>query len=434
MRGRSLKLSMAVLIAALAVSLAIFIGGCGSKKSTSSGPLPIKVGAIVSLTGPYAALGQPEKNTLDMEVKKINDAGGINGHPIDLIVKDDGTDDAKAVAAANELISQDKVVAILGPTGSSATMAIRGNIDRAGIPEISMAAATPITYPVDKLVFATAWPNSIVVPFDFAYMKKQGITKIGVISDTGGFGADGLAVIKAAAPKMGMTVVDSETFNQGDTDMTAQLTKIKNTNAQAVLMWTAGPEATTIAKELQDLGMKIPLYGSHGNGNLQFIQGAGAAANGFMFPAGKILVPAAYGKGSAAYTAGHRLHRRLQGGVRYRRHDVRWSRVRRHPHPGRRGADPERRRHRIGAARRDRADQGIRRHQRRLHLLAHRPQRHDPQGAASCTRSSTASGRSPSDTPVSSRDPRACSQARGSRRLGRRARHRMLAATGGRTP
>ncbi len=381
MRGRSLKLSMAVLIAALAVSLAIFIGGCGSKKSTSSGPQPIKVGAIVSLTGAYAALGQPEKNTLNMEVKKINDAGGINGHPIDLIVKDDGTDDAKAVAAANELITQDKVVAILGPTGSSATMAIRGNIDRAGIPEISMAAATPITYPVDKLVFATAWPNSIVVPFDFAYMKKQGITRIGVISDTGGFGADGLVVIKAAAPRMGMTVVDSETFNQGDTDMTAQLTKIKNTNAQAVLVWTAGPEATTIAKEMQDLGMKIPLYGSHGNGNLQFIQGAGAAGNGFMFPAGKILVPAAYGKGSAAYqqaTAFIAAYKAAYGTAvtTFAGHAFDAIHILADA-----AQDLERQRHRVGAARRDRADQGIRRHQWRLHLLAHRPQRHDPQGA-----------------------------------------------------
>ena len=303
MRGRTLKLSMAMLIAALAVSLAIFIGACGSKKSSnSSSNGSIKVGAIVSLTGSYAALGQPEQNTLNMEVKKINDAGGINGKQIDLMIKDDGTDDAKAVAAASELITQDHVVAILGPTGSSTTLAIRGNIDRAGIPEISMAAATPITNPVDKLVFATAWPNSVVVPFTFDYLKKHGITKIGAITDTGGFGADGLAVIKAAAPKMGMTVVDSETFNPGDTDMTAQLTKIKNTDAQAVLMWTAGPEGTIIAKEMQDLGMKIPLYGSHGNGNLQFIQGAGAAANGVKFPAGKILVPAAYGKGSAGYT------------------------------------------------------------------------------------------------------------------------------------
>ena len=290
---------MAVLSAALAVSLAIFIGGCGTKKSSNSGS--IKVGAIVSLTGQYAALGQPEKNTLDMEVQKINAAGGINGKQIQLFVQDDATDDATAVAAASKMINQDKVVAIIGPTGSSATMAIRGDINRAGIPEISMAAATPITNPVDKLVFATAWPNSVVVPFDFDYMKKQGITKIGVITDTGGFGADGLAVIKVAAPKMGMTVVNSETFNPGDTDMTAQLTKIKNTDAQAVLLWTAGPEATIIAKEMQDLGMKIPLYGSHGNANLQFIQGAGAAANGVRFPAGKILVPAAYGKGTAAY-------------------------------------------------------------------------------------------------------------------------------------
>jgi len=303
MRGRTLKLSMAVLIAALAVSLAIFIAGCGSSSSgNNSSGNTIKVGAIISLSGPYAALGGPEKNTIDMEVKKINDAGGINGKQIQLFVEDDATVDANAVAAATKLIDQDHVVAILGPTGSSTTLAMRGNIDRAGIPQISMAAATPITNPVDKLVFATAWPNSIVVQFEFEYLKKHGITKIGVISDTGGFGKDGLATIQADAPKMGMTVVDSETFNPGDTDMTAQLTKIKNSNAQAIVMWTAGPEGTIITKERQDLGIKIPLYGSHGNGNLQFIQGAGAAANGFRFPAGKILVPSAYGTGTPAYT------------------------------------------------------------------------------------------------------------------------------------
>ncbi len=308
MGGRKVRVSTALLVTALAIVLVVAIGACGSSGGNSgsgSGNTAgdtIKVGAIVSLSGTYAALGQPEKNTLEMEVKKINDAGGVNGKQIELIVEDDGTDDAKAVAAASKLIDQDKVVAIVGTTGSSTTLAIKQTLDRAGVPEISMAAATPITSPVDSLVFAVAWPNSVVVPFTFDYMKSQGITRIGVISDTGGFGKDGLANIQADAPKMGMTIADSETFNPGDTDMTAQLTKIKNSDAQAVLMWTAGSEATIIAKEVKDLGFKIPLFGSHGNANVQFIEGAGAAANGVKFAAGHILVPASYGKGSDGYT------------------------------------------------------------------------------------------------------------------------------------
>ena len=111
-----------------------------------------------------------------------------------------------------------------------------------------------------------------------------------------------LATIEALAPDTGMTVADSETFNPGDTDMTAQLTKIKNSDAQAIVMWTAGAEATTIVKEVKDLGIKIPLFGSHGNANVQFLQGTGAAGDGVRFAAGKILVPAAYGKGTEGYT------------------------------------------------------------------------------------------------------------------------------------
>ena len=100
-----------------------------------------------------------------MEVKQINDAGGINGRPIEVIIEDDATDEAKAVAAASRLIEQENVVAIIGATGTGQTMAIRGDVQRAGIPQVSMAGGTVITDPVDSLVFATPWSNTIVVPF-----------------------------------------------------------------------------------------------------------------------------------------------------------------------------------------------------------------------------------------------------------------------------
>jgi len=304
---------MAYLIAALAAALALTIvaAGCGSGDSGGSGSSaspgaasgePIKVGAILSLTGTYAGLGEGEKNVIDMEVKRINDAGGINGRPLEVIVEDDATDEAKAAAAAAKLIEQDEVVAILGATGSGQTMAMRGDVDRAGVPQVSMAGATAITNPVDPLVFATPWSNTIVVPFTLQYLKDQGITKIGLISDSGGFGKDGQAIISAEAPNYGIEIVDDETFNPGDTDMSAQLTKIKSSGAEAILMWTAGAEAATIVKNAADLGTDLPIYGSHGIARREFIEGAGAAAEGITLPAGKILMPEAYGEGTEAFT------------------------------------------------------------------------------------------------------------------------------------
>jgi branched-chain amino acid transport system substrate-binding protein len=292
---------IAVILVAL---LATVVAGCGGDESDTGGSAseePIKIGAILSLTGTYAGLGEPEKNLLEMEVKKINDAGGINGRPVELIIEDDATDEAQAVASASRLIEQENVVAILGATGTGQTMAVRGEVQRAGIPQVSMAGGTVITEPVDPLVFATPWSNTIVVPFTLDYLKSQGITKIGLITDSGGFGKDGQAVFKAEAPKAGVEIVADETFNPGDTDMTAQLTKIKNSDAQAVVMWTAGKEAAIIAKNAQDLGIDLPVYGSHGIARREFIDGAGEAANGVKFAAGKILVPEAYGEGTEAY-------------------------------------------------------------------------------------------------------------------------------------
>jgi branched-chain amino acid transport system substrate-binding protein len=291
-----------VLVGALALTL---VAGCSSGGTsgggTSANEEPIKVGAVISLTGTYAGLGEPEKNTLEMEVKAINDAGGIDGRPLEVIYEDDGTDNAKALSATTKLIDQDKVVALIGATGSGQTMAMRGEVDRAEIPQVSMAGATVITAQFDPLVFQTPWSNKIVIPFTLAYMKGQGITKIGLISDTGGFGKDGREVVLGAAPSYGITVESDQTFNPGDTDMSAQLTRIKGSAAQAILMINAGAEASTVAKNRKSLGITIPLYGTHGNARREFIDGAGDAAEGVRFAAGKILIPSTYGADTEAY-------------------------------------------------------------------------------------------------------------------------------------
>jgi len=292
-------------IAAIAVATMLVAGCTGGDTATKAPEAavkePIKIGAVVSLTGSYAGLGAGEKTALEMEVKKINDAGGINGRPVELIIEDDATDAAKAQAATTKLIEQDKVVALIGATGTGQTMGMRGDVERSGIPQVSMAGGTAITKPVNKLVWATPWSNAIVVPYELAYMQKQGIKTIGVIGDSGGFGKDGMAVFKAQAPKYGIKIVSEQTFNAGDTDMTAQLTKIKAANPDAVVLVSAGKEASTVVKNAAQLKITKPMYGTHGNARVQFIEGAGTAANGFKFAAGKILIPENYGVDTEAY-------------------------------------------------------------------------------------------------------------------------------------
>lgn len=302
-RMRSL-LALLLVVLLVAVPLAGCASGNGeaAEESTTEEPKdPYVIGAVLSMTGTYAGLGEPEKNTLEMEVAKINDEGGVNGHPIEIVYEDDATDPDTAVAATTRLIDKEGVIAIIGATGTGATMAMRQEIVRAGIPQISPAGGTAITADFNELVFQTPWSNALVIPFELAYIKAQGFTKIGLIADSGGFGKDGAGVVKAQAAAAGVEIVADETFNAGDADMTAQLTKIKGSGAEAVLMVTAGKEAAIVAKNMKDLAMTQPLFGTHGNARTEFIEGAGDAAEGFRFAAGKILLPESYGEDTENY-------------------------------------------------------------------------------------------------------------------------------------
>ncbi len=276
-------------------------GGTDGDAGTGGGGEPYRIGAVLSLTGTYAGLGIPEQRAIDLEVERINAAGGINGRELLVVYEDDATDAAKAQAAAVRLIDEEDVLAIIGASGTGQTMAMRSDAERAGVPIISMAGGSVITADFSEWVFQTPWPNRIVIPFVLEEMVAAGHTTIGLISDTGGYGVDGRDIVLATAADAGATIVADETFNAGDTDMTSQLTKIRGAGPDAVLIWAAGKEAAIIARNARQLNMEQPLYGGSGIARQEFIDGAAEAAEGVRLGTGKILVPEAFGEGTEAY-------------------------------------------------------------------------------------------------------------------------------------
>ena len=250
----------------------------------------IKVGAILAVTGPASFLGSPEAKTLEMMVADINAKGGIGGKKVVLIIKDSGASSEKAISFAKQLIEEEKVLAIIGPSTSGETMAIKALAEESKTPLLSCAAAEVIVNPVASYVFKTPQKDSQAVIRIFQQMKKMGITKIGVLSSNTGFGKAGKDQIEKLAAEHGIQIVVSEVYDSKATDLTAEVTKIKAANVQAIVNWSIEPAQAIVIKNARQLGLTIPIFQSHGFGNIGYVKAAGVAAEGVIFPAGRLLI------------------------------------------------------------------------------------------------------------------------------------------------
>ena len=251
---------------------------------------PIKVGAILAVTGPASFLGAPEAKTLEMLAEEVNAKGGVNGHKVELFIMDSGANPEKAVSFAKQLIEEKKVLAILGPSTSGETMKIKGIAEEGKTILLSCAAAEVIVNPVAKWVFKTPQKDSDAVLAILNQMKRMKISKIGVLSGNTGFGKAGKAQIEKLAPENGITIVANEVYDKTATDLTAEVTKLKAANAQALLNWSIVPAQSIVIKNARQIGFVGPIFQSHGFGNIKYVEAAGPAAEGVIFPAGRLLV------------------------------------------------------------------------------------------------------------------------------------------------
>jgi branched-chain amino acid transport system substrate-binding protein len=252
----------------------------------------IVIGATISETGPASTLGDPEAKTLRILVEEINAKGGIKGEKIKLIVYDDGTDPNKAKSFATRLVEDDKVVAIIGGTTTGTSLAVIPVAEEAKVPFISLAGGIEIIDPVKPFTFKTPHTDRMACEKIFEDLKKRNITKLGLISGTDGFGASMRAQCMATAKTWGIEIVADESYGPRDTDMTAQLTKIRAVpGIQAVLNPGFGPGAAITTRNYNQLGIALPLYQSHGVASNAFIELAGAkAAEGVRLPGTPLLV------------------------------------------------------------------------------------------------------------------------------------------------
>lgn len=281
-KGRAIWIALTLI-----VSLAL-VFSCTKEKE------PYKVGAVFSVTGRTSFLGEPEKKTAVMIAEAINKVGGINGHPLELVIYDDESDETKAVLAVKRLLKKDKVPVIIGPSLSGNTLAVVKVMNDAKVPLVSCAASNKIVTPVvDRhWIFKVPQSDTHAVEKIYDYLLKNGINKIAIMSVSTGFGASGREELLRLAPQVGIEILADERYGPKDTDITAQLTRIRGTDAQAIVNWSVGPTQVLAVKNWHDLGMtSIPFYQSHGFGSRKNITLAAGAAEGVLCPLGRVNIP-----------------------------------------------------------------------------------------------------------------------------------------------
>ena len=262
------------------------VANCSAAEATT----PIKIGAIFSVTGAASFLGAPEEKTARMLVDQINAKGGVLGRKLELVLKDSGGSSEKAVSFAKQLIEEDKVQAIIGPSTSGETLAIKTLCEDNKMILVSCAAADAIVTPLAKYVFKTPQKDSQAATWIYRTMKEKGITRIAILTGNDGFGASGKKQLEDLAKTEGIEILANEVYDVKMTDFSDIVTKIKAANPQAVVNWTVAPAQSIVPKNMKQLGMNAPVFHSHGFGNTKYVQQAGEAAEGILFPAGRLLV------------------------------------------------------------------------------------------------------------------------------------------------
>lgn len=244
----------------------------------------IVIGITVSTTGPAAALGIPERNSLEFVAKEI---GGV---PLKVIVLDDAGDPTTATTNARRFVTESKADVIMGSSITPSTIAVSNVANEAGIPHFGLAPF-PITPERAKWSVAMPQPIPIVGKVLYDHMKKNNIKTVGYIGYSDSYGDLWFNDLKSQAVPMGITIAGEERFARTDTSVTGQVLKLVAANPDAILVGASGTAAGLPQTALRERGYKGLIYQTHGAASMDFVRIAGPAAEGVLMASGPVMDP-----------------------------------------------------------------------------------------------------------------------------------------------
>lgn len=257
--------------------------------ASAQGNEPIKIGVLIALSGPAAAYGAEERRAIEAVFNQVNAQGGIKGRKIELVIRDTKTNPTEAARLANQVIADDKVIAIIGGTTGSETLAFADAAMRAQVPMFPMVGTPSVTdpdKPYSKWVYRMSVPLTTDLPASMNRMLKDGKKRMAIFSEEDAYGQQGSVMAVELAKKLGIEVVENISAPKTATDLTTQATKIRNAKPDAVLMVTASTgSGGAFLRKLQQVGLNVPVYGMAGIVQKQIITSGGSAAEMLIAPA-----------------------------------------------------------------------------------------------------------------------------------------------------
>ncbi len=272
------------------VCAAMVAGQAMAADPVKEGGEPIKVGAILALSGMSSIYGGPAEKALRLIVAKLPN-GELEGHPLKLIVTDSEGNSTKAAQLFRKLAELDEVDIVFGPTLSGESISIAPIANQLKLTMVSFAGAEPITKPVTPYVFSMGPTDRIVVHNLMTALRDRNIKRISLIHSVDAFGQSGGSIVKELASQYGVEVVSVETFNPQDTNMSPQLLRIKEGKPEALVIWALHPGPTIVLRNAKEIGMPMQLFSSYSSASTTFAQQTGPAGDGLLVPSYPILAP-----------------------------------------------------------------------------------------------------------------------------------------------
>jgi branched-chain amino acid transport system substrate-binding protein len=289
MNGRRRRQLLALLVSAL---LLLAAGVAANAAESQRGEVHLAM--ISPLTGPLSFVGQDNRAGVQAAIREINARGGIRGRRIRLQIFDDGSNPSQGVIHMQRIVSDDKFLGVIGSGFSSVGLAVQPIVEREQIPYISMASSAAQVTPAKPYYYMTTATSRLFAYSMAIHLRKLKIRRIALMTDNGGFGREGSRNVKELANRFGFTIVEDITFPLTSTSFTAELNRVRNSNAQALWLWNATSLAVTIAKEARQLRLPQRLVLTGGNASPQYLGPAcpetnGALINTYLGPVARFL-------------------------------------------------------------------------------------------------------------------------------------------------